>query len=109
MSWYQKNIEIIADKRGFNLITSNIIDKISEISNYRIGKLDLFIKHTSASLAINENTDPTVRQDLESYFNKFVPENEPYYKHTFEGADDIPAHIKSIIIGGIGFIISIIF
>ena len=99
MSWYQKDIEIIADKRGFNLITSNIIDKISEISNYRIGKLDLFIKHTSASLAINENADPTVRQDLESYFNKFVPENEPYYKHTFEGADDMPAHIKSIIIG----------
>ena len=99
MSWYQKNIEIIADKRGFNLITSNIIDEISEISNYRIGKLDLFIKHTSASLAINENADPTVRQDLESYFNKFVPENEPYYKHTFEGADDMPAHIKSIIIG----------
>ena len=99
MSWYQKDIEIIADKRGFNLITSNIIDEISEISNYRIGKLDLFIKHTSASLAINENADPTVRQDLESYFNKFVPENEPYYKHTFEGADDMPAHIKSIIIG----------
>tara|TARA_Y100001970_G_scaffold101545_1_gene127536 strand:+ start:80 stop:469 length:390 start_codon:yes stop_codon:yes gene_type:complete len=85
--------------RGFNLITNNIIESIPEISKYKIGKLDLFIKHTSASLTINENADPTVREDLESYFNKYVPENEPYFKHTFEGADDMPAHIKSVIIG----------
>ncbi len=99
MSWYQKNITIISNIRGFNLITSKIIESLPEISKYKIGKLDLFIKHTSASLAINENADPTVREDLESYFNKYVPENEPYYKHTFEGKDDMPAHIKSVIIG----------
>tara|TARA_Y100001970_G_C13672764_1_gene573849 strand:- start:144 stop:572 length:429 start_codon:yes stop_codon:yes gene_type:complete len=99
MSWNQKNITIVSNIRGFNLITENIIESIPEISKYKIGKLDLFIKHTSASLTINENADPTVREDLESYFNKHVPENEPYYKHTFEGKDDMPAHIKSIIIG----------
>ena len=99
MSWYQKNIHIVSNMRGFNLITSHIIESIPEISKYKIGKLDLFIKHTSASLTINENADPTVREDLESYFNKYVPENEPYFKHTFEGADDMPAHIKSVIIG----------
>ena len=99
MSWHQKNITIVSNIRGFNLITENIIESLPEISKYKIGKLDLFIKHTSASLTINENADPTVREDLESYFNKYVPENEPYYKHTFEGKDDMPAHIKSIIIG----------
>ena len=99
MSWYQKNIHIVSNMRGFNLITSHIIESIPEISKYKIGKLDLFIKHTSASLTINENADPTVREDLESYFNKHVPENEPYFKHTFEGTDDMPAHIKSVIIG----------
>ena len=100
MSWHQKNITIVSNIRGFNLITNNIIESLPDISKYKIGKLDLFIKHTSASLAINENADPTVRQDLESYFNKYVPENETYYKHTFEGKDDMPAHIKSVIIGG---------
>jgi len=99
MSWYQKNINISSKSRGFHLITSRIIDELPEISKYKIGKLDLFIQHTSASLAINENADPTVREDLESYFNKFVPEDEPYYKHTLEGSDDMPAHIKSAIIG----------
>ena len=99
MSWDQKNITIASNIRGFNLITDDIIESIPEISKYKIGKLDLFIKHTSASLTINENADPTVRQDLESYFNKYVPENEPYYKHIYEGKDDMPAHIKSIIIG----------
>ena len=99
MSWYQKNINIISNIRGFNLITSNIIESLPEISKYKIGKLDLFIKHTSASLTINENADPTVREDLESYFNKYIPENETYYKHTFEGSDDMPAHIKSVVIG----------
>tara|TARA_Y100000590_G_C15578710_1_gene961486 strand:+ start:653 stop:1081 length:429 start_codon:yes stop_codon:yes gene_type:complete len=99
MSWYQKEIQINSFKRGFHIITDLIISEIPQISNYKIGRLDLFIKHSSASLAINENADPTVREDLESYFNKFVPENEPYYKHTMEGSDDMPAHIKSTIIG----------
>ena len=99
MSWNQVEINLNSYERGFNLITHEIINQFPEIKNYKIGLLNLFIKHTSASISINENADPTVREDLESYFNKFVPENEPYYKHTFEGPDDMPAHIKASIIG----------
>ena len=99
MSFEQTEIIITSKKRGFNLITDEIIKNISQVENYKCGILHLFIKHTSASLSINENADPTVRDDLESYFNKYVPENESYYKHTCEGPDDMPAHIKSTIIG----------
>ena len=99
MTWYQKEITTIADKKGFFLITDIIIDKIPQISNYKSGLLHLFLKHTSASLTINENADYTVRDDLESHFNKNIPENSTYYTHTFEGPDDMPAHIKSTIIG----------
>ena len=99
MSWKQKEITLQSQSRGFHLITDEINESISELKNYKIGILHLFIKHTSASLTINENADFTVRKDLESYFNKYVPENEPYYQHTFEGKDDMPAHIKSTILG----------
>ena len=99
MSFLQKEIQITAERKGFFLITPIIEDQFKEINDFKIGTLHLFIKHTSASLTINENADSTVREDLESYFNKYVPENEPYYKHTFEGPDDMPAHIKSSIIG----------
>jgi len=99
MSWFQREIILTASRRGFSLITDEIINQIPEISKYKVGRLDLFIKHTSASLTINENADPTVREDLESHFNHNVPENASFYKHTFEGPDDMPAHIKSIIIG----------
>ena len=99
MSFSQTEINLKPYKRGFNLITDEILAQASDIKNYKTGILHLFIKHTSASITINENADSTVREDLESYFNKFVPENEPYYKHTFEGPDDMPAHIKSSIIG----------
>ena len=98
MSWYQKEITISGKSRGFNLITDEILNNI-DISQYKIGIMHLHIMHTSASLTVNENADSTVREDMESYFNKFVPENEPYYKHTFEGPDDMPAHIKASIIG----------
>jgi len=99
MSWKQKEIQFTSSNRGFILITDFINSEVSEISTYKIGILHLHIKHTSASLTINENADPTVREDLESHFNTFVPENAPYYKHTLEGPDDMPAHIKSSIIG----------
>ncbi|MCP4052155.1 MAG: YjbQ family protein [Mesoflavibacter sp.] len=100
MKFFQKEISLTPQKRGFHLITSEILDKIStEIQSINIGQLQVFIKHTSASLTINENADPTVRVDFESYINTFVPENEPYYKHTYEGADDMPAHIKSSLFG----------
>ena len=99
MNFHQSEIKILSNKRGFILITDILINKISEISNYKIGILHLFIKHTSASLTINENADSTVRSDMEAHFNQMVPENAPYYRHTLEGPDDMPAHIKSTVIG----------
>ena len=99
MSWFQKEIFISPKDRGFHLIDKEVYSQLDMISEYRVGVLHLFIKHTSASLAINENADSTVRQDMESYFNKAVPENAPYYTHVIEGPDDMPAHLKSIIIG----------
>ena len=99
MPWLQKEIILSNNETGFILITSEVLNQIPEISNYKIGLLHLFIKHTSASLTINENADPTVRDDLESHFNYTIPENASFYKHTLEGADDMPAHIKSTIIG----------
>jgi secondary thiamine-phosphate synthase enzyme len=99
MNWHQSEIEILSNKRGFILVTDIIIDQIPAISSYKMGILNLFIKHTSASLTINENADPTVRTDMEAHFNHMVPENAPYYRHTLEGPDDMPAHLKSTIIG----------
>ncbi|MEQ9424356.1 MAG: secondary thiamine-phosphate synthase enzyme YjbQ [Cyclobacteriaceae bacterium] len=96
---YQKEVTLKPYPRGFHLITDEIINAIPEIRKVQVGILHVFIKHTSASLTINENADPTVRLDFESHFNKFVPENAPYYKHTFEGPDDMPAHIKSSLLG----------
>ena len=94
MKFYQKEIRLRPHQRGFHLITQEIISNFHEINNIEIGQLQVFIKHTSASLTINENADSTVRQDFESHFNKMVPENMPYYIHTYEGSDDMPAHIK---------------
>ena len=99
MNFYQKDISLKPFSRGFHLITNEIIKQIPEISNISIGQLQVFIKHTSASLTINENADATVRDDFESHFNKMVPENSPYFKHTYEGSDDMPAHLKTSILG----------
>jgi len=85
--------------RGFHLITQHIGKAVPEIKQIRTGMLQVFIKHTSASLSINENADPTVRMDFESHLNRMVPENAPYYKHNSEGDDDMPAHIKSSLLG----------
>ena len=97
--WSQNKLQITAKSRGFHLITDEIESLLPEIDSIKIGLLHLFIQHTSASLTINENADATVRQDLESHFNQFVPENAPYYLHDYEGSDDMPAHIKSSILG----------
>lgn len=97
--WYQKEILLKPRKRGFNLVTDEIISQIPEVKNISIGIAHIFIKHTSASLTLNENASPEVRVDLESHFNKLVPENASHYIHTLEGADDMPAHIKSTMIG----------
>ncbi len=97
--WYQKEVRLKPRSRGYHLVTEELLSQIPELSGIRIGILNVFIKHTSASLTINENADPTVRQDFESYFNHAVPEDEPYYKHLDEGSDDLPAHLKASILG----------
>ncbi len=97
--WIQKQLQLKPYARGFHLITDTIVNDIPDIDSIKTGLLHLFIQHTSASLTINENADPTVRIDLESHFNTFVPERAPYYRHDYEGDDDMPAHIKSSTIG----------
>lgn len=99
MQFFQKELQLQKYSRGFHLITDDILNAIPEISKINIGQLQVFIKHTSASLTINENADFTVRTDFESHLNKIVPENAPYYKHTYEGPDDMPAHIKASLLG----------
>lgn len=97
--WLQKELRLKPRPRGFHLITDEILQQLPELSHYRIGLLNVLIKHTSASLTINENADPTVRKDFESFFNHVVPENEPYYQHNDEGSDDMPAHLKASLLG----------
>jgi len=97
--WIQKEISLNPRPRGFHLITNEILQNLQEIGDISIGTMEIFIKHTSASLTINEDADPTVRDDFESHFNQIVPENAPYYRHTIEGPDDMPAHLKSSILG----------
>ena len=99
MIWEQTTIELRARDRGFHLITDEVLRQVPDLSGCQVGLLHLFIQHTSASLAINENADPDVRGDLERHFNVMVPENEPHYEHTTEGPDDMPAHIKSVLVG----------
>lgn len=99
MIWFQKEILLKPKVRGFHLITDEILSQIPEIKKIKGGLVNIFIRHTSASLTLNENYDPDVRLDMEKYFNRAVKENEPYYAHTSEGTDDMPAHIKSTIIG----------
>ncbi|MAZ26177.1 MAG: secondary thiamine-phosphate synthase [Cytophagaceae bacterium] len=97
--YFQKEITLTARSRGFHLITREIISALPQIQEVEIGMLQVFIKHTSAGLTINENADPTVRMDFESHFNIMVPEDQPYYKHDYEGSDDMPAHIKASLLG----------
>lgn len=99
MKCFQKELKLKAYRRGFHLITEAVLSAIPEISQIKTGQFQVFMKHTSASLSINENADFTVLQDFESHFNKMVPENAPYYKHTYEGTDDMPAHIKASLLG----------
>lgn len=97
--WIQKTITLAPKSRGFHIITNDVLENIPELKDLKTGILHLFIKHTSASLTINENADPTVRTDFESHFNMLAPENQSYYQHTFEGSDDIPAHLKASLLG----------
>lgn len=97
--WWQKEIQLNAKQRGFHLVTEEILQQLPELSLIDIGLVNIFIQHTSASLTVNENADYTVREDFERFFNKAVPENESYFKHTYEGSDDMPAHLKSSLLG----------
>jgi secondary thiamine-phosphate synthase enzyme len=97
--WLQKEFRLKPRSRGFHLITEEVLQQLPELVQVRVGLLHLLIKHTSASLTINENADPSVRRDFERFFNHSVPENEPYYEHNDEGSDDMPAHLKASILG----------
>jgi len=99
MKIYQRTIDLRERKRGFHLITQEVINALPGLQEIKAGICHVFIQHTSASLCINENADPTVRHDFETYFNKRVPENDPDYTHDDEGPDDMPAHLKSAILG----------
>ena len=95
----QREISLPSYSLGFHLITSKVTNEMPELRGVKIGTLQVLVKHTSASLTINENADPTVRTDMESGFNEIAPENAPYYQHTLEGPDDMPAHIKDSLLG----------
>lgn len=99
MKIFQQPLQLRAKTRGFHLITAEIIQALPQISEIRSGILQVFIQHTSASLSINENADPTVRKDFEMFFDKIVPENDPDYQHNDEGPDDMPAHLKAAMLG----------
>jgi len=99
MEWIQKEIQLRPYPRGFHLITEILNEEVPEIRDWTCGQLQVFIKHTSASLSLNENADPSVRVDFESFFNRTVPENAPYFTHIYEGSDDMPAHLKAALLG----------
>lgn len=97
--WLQRELRLSPKPRGFHLMTAEVLRAVPELADFQVGMMNVFIQHTSAALTINENADPTVRLDFESYFNRSVPENQPYYRHQDEGSDDLPAHLKSSLLG----------
>ena len=99
MKIYQQTLQLSQRRRGFHLITTEILKALPQISEINTGVCQVFIQHTSASILINENADPTVRKDFEMFFNKTVPENDPSYQHDYEGPDDMPAHLKTALLG----------
>ncbi|MBC6991865.1 YjbQ family protein [Hymenobacter sp. BT491] len=97
--WVQRRLRLPAVRRGFHLVTDLLTAEMPELEQVKVGTVHFFIQHTSASLSINENADPTVRHDFEEYFNRVAPENAPYFRHTQEGPDDMPAHLKAALLG----------
>ena len=97
--WLQQTVVLPAVSPGYHLVTDHIERELEQLHTFRVGLAHLFMQHTSAGLSLNENADPTVRQDFAGYFRQAVPEGAPYFKHTLEGADDMPAHLKSSILG----------
>ncbi len=99
MQWFQKEVRLKPRPRGIHLITADVMEQLPELRQIRVGLAHIFIKHTSASLTLNENADPSVRRDMENHLNVLAPEDAPYYTHTCEGPDDMPAHIKASLFG----------
>jgi secondary thiamine-phosphate synthase enzyme len=99
MKWIQRKVQLAPRDRGFHLITGTVIDRLPALEQFEIGVAHFFLQHTSASLTLNENASPAVRADMEAHFNEMVPEGAPYYTHTIEGPDDMPAHIKASLLG----------
>ena len=99
MKIFQQQLQLKERKRGFHLITTEIVQALTQINELKTGVCQVFIQHTSASLTINENVDPTVRKDFETWFNKAVPDDDPNYRHDYEGPDDMPAHLKASLLG----------
>lgn len=99
MPWFQHTFRLPPYERGFHLITHLIEDNAPELKQLKVGLAHVFIHHTSAGLTLNENADPTVRGDFERYFSQAVPESAPYFRHTYEGPDDMPAHLKASLLG----------
>jgi len=99
VDWFQREIVLTPRPRGFHLITREVVAGVPEIGRFAAGLAHFFLRHTSAGLALNENADPSVRADMAAYFNRLVPENAPYFTHTAEGPDDMPAHLKAVLLG----------
>ncbi len=99
MTWLQHRITLAPRPRGFHLVTREVLVALPELESFNVGVLHLLIQHTSASLALNENASPDVRRDFETWFNEAVPERAPYWTHTLEGDDDMPAHVKAALLG----------
>jgi secondary thiamine-phosphate synthase enzyme len=97
--WVQREIRLAARRRGFHLVTDEVLGELPELGSVGVGMLHLLIRHTSASLTLSENASPAVRRDFEAWFNRAVPEEAPYWTHTLEGPDDMPAHIKAALLG----------
>ncbi|MFM5362614.1 secondary thiamine-phosphate synthase enzyme YjbQ [Aeromonas veronii] len=97
--WQQCLLTLKPRSRGFHLVTDELVAKLPMLADYRIGMVHLLLQHTSASLTLNENCDPSVRSDMEAHLHRLAPEDAPYYRHTYEGPDDMPAHIKSSLLG----------
>jgi secondary thiamine-phosphate synthase enzyme len=97
--WVQREVRLRPRPRGFHLVTDEVLEAVPEIREMRVGVVHVFIRHTSASLTLNENASPDVRHDFESYFDAAVPEDAPYWTHTLEGPDDMPAHVKASVLG----------
>jgi secondary thiamine-phosphate synthase enzyme len=97
--WLQREIRLDPRPRGFHLITGEVVRALPELGDVGVGLLHVFIRHTSASLTVNENASPDVREDFGAWFDHAVPEDAPYWTHTLEGSDDMPAHIKAALLG----------